>query len=132
MASSGSEENSRAVEEYLDGLTDEQKSTLVTLRTDLHALLPGAVDGMSYGIPCLRVEGVPIVGYAAFTAHCSLFPHSGSVLSKISSIPTWCEAQRGTLRYPIGKRLPKRLLTEILKVKRAELEEKAKQRRRRR
>ena len=132
MASSASDENPTTVDDYFNGLSDDQRATVVTLRMDLHALLPHAVDGMSYGIPCVRVDGVPIVGYAAFTAHCSLFPHSGSVLSKISDIPTWCEAQRGTLRYPIGKRLPKRLLTEILKVKRAELEEKAKQRRRRR
>lgn len=112
---------SAAVGDHLEAFDEERRRTLQQLRDDLLSLVPNATEGISYGMPCVKSDGKVIVGYDAFSHHCSLFPHSGSVLAQVTGVPAWCEAERGTLRFPIGRRLPKTLLRRIIAAKQAEL-----------
>ena len=73
------------VDEYLRAAPEPQRTTLTELRAVLHSLLPEAEDGMSYGVPALKVKGTPVAGYAHAKQHCSFFPHSGSVLDRVEA-----------------------------------------------
>jgi uncharacterized protein YdhG (YjbR/CyaY superfamily) len=116
---------SAAVDAHLATFDEPRRQTLEQLRADLLHLIPDATEGISYGMPCIKSAAKVMVGYDAFSRHCSLFPHSGSVLAQVTGMPTWCEAERGTLRFPIGRRLPTALLWRILAAKKAELEARA-------
>ena len=112
---------STAVDAHLSTFDDARRHTLQQLRDDLLTLIPDATEGISYGMPCIKSAGKVIVGYDAFSQHCSLFPHSGSVLAQVTGVPAWCTAERGTLRFPIGRRLPTTLLRRVIAAKTAEL-----------
>jgi hypothetical protein len=45
--------------------------------------VPGADQGISYGMPAFKVKGKAVAGFAAFKNHLSYMPHSGSVLATL-------------------------------------------------
>ena len=71
------------VQAYLEKTPEPQRRTLAALRTALRRLLPHAEEGMAYGMPCLKVDGKGVAGFAAFKAHCTYFPMSGSVVGTL-------------------------------------------------
>ena len=113
--------NSSDVDAHLVAHEKPRRVTFEQLRRDLLELMPDGVEGLSYGMPVIREGGKAIVGYEAFANHCSLFPHSGGVLADCGPFPSWCEASKGTLRFPIGKRLPRALLRRIIAARRQEV-----------
>ena len=68
------------VDAFLAKLPDDQRSALEALRERLHARLPGAVEGIGYGMPVLRMHGKGVAGFSASKGHCSFHPMSGSIV----------------------------------------------------
>ena len=75
---------SAKVDAYLGNLEEPKRSTLEQLRRDILDTVPGAEQGISYGLPAFRVEGKVIAGFAAFKHHLSYLPHSGSVFPELA------------------------------------------------
>ena len=114
------------IDEHLAGVAEPQRTTLAALRDTLRELLPGAQECISYGMPCFKVDGKAIAGFAAFKQHCSYFPHSGGVVLQVVNLPDWCTASsKGTLQFPIDKPLPKKLVAELVDIRERELAAKA-------
>jgi uncharacterized protein YdhG (YjbR/CyaY superfamily) len=109
------------VDEYLAGAPEPHRSTLTRLRSDLSALLPDATESLSYGMPAFKQGGKAIAGYAYFKAHCSYFPHSGSVLPEIADDLDGYEWTKGTLKFPVDQPLPISLLRTLVKTRLAQL-----------
>ena len=65
-----------AVDDYLAALPPDQRAALEHLRATIRAAAPDATEAISYGMPAFKQDGRGLVGYAAFKAHCSLFPMS--------------------------------------------------------
>ncbi|MBW6506958.1 MAG: DUF1801 domain-containing protein [Rhodobacteraceae bacterium] len=66
---------------YLARLPAPQRDALQALRAVLRAALPGAAECISYAMPGFRMPGGKMVaGYAAFSRHLGLYPHSGGVI----------------------------------------------------
>jgi len=111
------------IDEHLAGLPEPQRATLQRLADDLRALLPAAEEKISYRMPCFALQGKAVAGFEGFTEHCSYFPHSGTVVPKVTGLPTWAQPDRGTVRFPIGKRLPKQVLRQLIRFRLDEVSE---------
>lgn len=105
------------IDEHLAGLPGPQRATLEALRDDLRRLLPAAEEKISYRMPCFAVRGKAVAGFDGFKQHCSYFPHSGNVIGQVSDLPAWAEPDRGTLRFPIGERLPEAVLRQLIRIR---------------
>jgi uncharacterized protein YdhG (YjbR/CyaY superfamily) len=105
------------IDQHFDKFQGEQLATLQHLRLLIVDLLPTATECIKYGMPAFTVQGKAVAGIDGFKAHCSYFPHSGSVLEKAGPLPTWAEASQGTLRFPIGQRLPKALVRRLIRIR---------------
>jgi uncharacterized protein YdhG (YjbR/CyaY superfamily) len=105
------------VDEYLAAAPEPQRSTLTRLRSDLRALLPEAIETISYGMPAFKQGGKAIAGYAYFKAHCSYFPHSGTVLPAIGDDLAGYEWTKGTLKFPVDQPLPVTLLRSLVETR---------------
>lgn len=111
------------VDDYLSEAPEPQRSTLRALRATLGDLLPEAAEGLSYGVPALRVDGFPVAGYAYAKNHCSFFPHSGAVLGQVDpSLLEGYDWSKGTLRFPIDAAPDETLLRRLIEIRLAELE----------
>ena len=110
-----------AIDKHLRKFSPEQRECLEHLRKTILSIAPSSTECISYGMPAFKEHGKVIAGFDGFKNHCSYFPHSGSVLEQIDRFPDWCEVQKGTLRFPIGKQLPKSLVKKLIEVRRGQI-----------
>jgi uncharacterized protein YdhG (YjbR/CyaY superfamily) len=101
---------------YLAEQPEPQRTTLSAMAASLRAILPGAQECISYGMPAFAADGTSVAGIAGFKHHCSYFPHSGSVLEQLSAdlIDYDYDFDKGTLRFAVDKPLPAPLLRKLV------------------
>ena len=122
-ASATSTKVAKNVDAYLADLPEPSRTTLAKVRAVIRASVPqGAVEKISYGMPMFHHGGM-VVGFAAFSKHCSLFPGPGVIEAfkdELKSFPT----SKGTIRFPADKPFPAALLKKLVAARLKELERK--------
>ena len=94
----------KSVDEYLAGIPEPARSTLNKVRAAIRSVVPAeATEAISYRIPAFRYKG-PLVGFAAFSNHCSFFPMSSSVIEAFKNELKDFHTSKGTIR-PCGQAL---------------------------
>lgn len=111
------------IDSYLKKFEGDQFNSLSVLRDQLRELLPEAEECLSYKMPCFKVDGRAVAGFDGFKNHNSYFPHSGNIVGSVGNLPQWCGVSRGTLRFPVNKRLPKTLVKKLVRARLREISE---------
>ena len=115
-----------AIEEYLAGVPEPARNTLNKVRAAIRsAAPPDTTEGISYGIPAFQYKG-PLLGFAAFPEHCSLFAMSGSLLEHFKTELQGFSTSKGTIRFPLDKPVSAALIKKLVKARLAEKDRKEK------
>ena len=109
--------SSDEIDQYLADLEEPKRSTLQQLRQAILEVIPEAEEGMSYRLPAFRLDGKVIAGFAAFKAHLSYLPHSGSVFPVIRDEIAGYKTSKGALQFPVDSPLPKGLVERLVTVR---------------
>jgi uncharacterized protein YdhG (YjbR/CyaY superfamily) len=105
----------KTVEEYLAAVPEPQRGTLKKVRAVIQSVLPeSATEGISYRIPVVKYKGM-LIGYAAFTDHCSLFGMSGTLLGPFKEELQKYSTSKGTIRFAVDRPLPATLIKKLVK-----------------
>jgi uncharacterized protein YdhG (YjbR/CyaY superfamily) len=108
-----------SVDEYLACVPEPARSTLEQVRAAIRSVVPAeATEAISYGIPTFKYNG-PLVWFAAFSNHCSLFP-SASVINAFKEELKEYKISKGTIQFPVDKPLPDALVKKMVKMRLAE------------
>jgi uncharacterized protein YdhG (YjbR/CyaY superfamily) len=110
------------MDEYLAGVPQPARGTLNRVRAAVRAAAPEASEYISYRIPTFRYKGRPLLAFAAFSKHCSLFPMSMSVIKAFEKELKAFYTSKGTIRFPVDKPLPAALVKNIVKARLAQNE----------
>ncbi len=111
------EDGKAEVEAYLARVAEPARTTLEKMRAMIRAAAPkDATEAISYGIPSFQYKGA-LVWYAAFKQHCSFFPMNHSLGDEFTEELKECKTSKGTIQFPVGKPLPKKLVTRIVKAR---------------
>jgi uncharacterized protein YdhG (YjbR/CyaY superfamily) len=105
------------IDRHLAQLSERHRAPLMHIRALLHEVLPAGDETIKYAMPCIAVQGKGVAAFDAFKEHWSYFPMSGSVLERVTGLPDWVEADRGTLRVPLDKRLTKLIVKRLVRVR---------------
>ena len=114
-----------SVDNYLAEVPLEARATLEQLRKTIRAVVPRAVEVISYQIPTFKLDGRMLVSYAAFKDHCSFFPGAAPIKAHEDELKSY-QTSKGTIRFPISKPLPATLVRKLVKTRIKENEARAK------
>lgn len=101
-------------DEYLASVPATAKAMLKELRTIIRQAAPEADEVIGYNMPAYKFHGV-LCYYAAFKEHVSFFPGSGQAIELFSEELKNYKTSKGTIQFPIGKKIPSALVKKIVK-----------------
>lgn len=109
------------IDDYLAGLTAENRAALEKVRRAVRAAAPRAEECLSYGMPAFRLDGKLIAGFRAAASHCSFHPMSGDTVETLKKDLVRYQTSRGTIRFSPGAGLPATLVRKLVRTRIAEL-----------
>ena len=111
-----------SVEEYLLDFEPEIQEKLEQLRETIKKAAPDATESVSYGMPVYKHFGV-LVYFGAFKNHISLFPGPKAIEVFEEQLKDF-KTSKGTIQFPLTKKIPFNLVKEIVSFNREEKEKK--------
>ena len=115
---------SDAVKAYIAAQSPAFATALQHLRARLAARLTGHIECMSYAMPGFREpgpKGKMVVGYAGFSKHLGLYPHSGTVMPALQDHCQGFKTSRSGILFTADHPIPDHLLDLILAARISEL-----------
>ncbi len=108
------------VDEYLSAVPEPARSALRTLRAIIRDAAPDATEKISYGMPSYTL-GRPLVSFAAFKHHCSLFGMSGGLFDELDRELEGWRTSKGTIQFTPERPLPEALVRRIIAARLGEI-----------
>ena len=113
------------VDDYIAGVPEPARTTLKKVRAAIRAAAPAeTTEGISWRMPMFKYRGM-LLGLAAFSNHCSLFP-GPAVIAALKSELKGYRTSKGTIQFPADKPMPAALVKKVVKARIAENERKRK------
>ena len=104
-----------AFERYLDAKPPEHAAVLRDLRARLVALVPGATDAISYGMPALHVDGKGLLWFAAWKRHCSVYPVGPDFIAAHRELAGYGHTDKGALHFSATQPLSDAVLADLVR-----------------
>lgn len=116
----------KSVDEYIAAQPDAAQSLLERVRSAIRKAVPGAEEMISYQIPTYKLRGGPVLYFAGWKRHYSLYPATGHVVSSLKEDLAPYEVAKGTIRFPLSEPVPVKLIERIAKLRAKEVAEREK------
>ena len=108
-----------SIDEYISTFPEDVQKVLQELRETIKAAAPDAGEAISYGIPTFTLNGKYLIYFAGWKNHISIYPIPTGTEAFNKQVSKYVEG-KGTLKFPIDKPLPMRLITKVVKLRVAE------------
>ena len=109
----------QSVDEYIAAQPEAVRPKLQQVRAAIKRSVPQAEEGIGYRMPGYKLHGKPMLYFAGFKEHYSLFGASGTFLGALEDELRGYELRKGTVRFPLTKPVPVRLISRITKLRAA-------------
>src|SRR5437588_7467574 len=103
----------KTIDEYLAGVSADQRAALQKLRQTIRAVAPKAEECISYGLAAFRLNGHPLVAFGAWANHCAFYPMSAATLKAFREHLKGFETSKGTIRFSTARPLPIGLVKKL-------------------
>ena len=117
------------IDEYIAGFPSDVRSVLERVRRTIRRAVPGAEETISYRIPTYRLNGRSVIYFAGWKQHYSLYPCTDRLVAMLKEdLAPYEVNDKGTIRFPLSKPVPVKLIADIAKFRAKEVAERGFQR----
>jgi uncharacterized protein YdhG (YjbR/CyaY superfamily) len=116
----------KSVDEYIASQPETVQGVLERVRSTIRKALPGAEEVISYRIPTYKLHGRPVLYFAGWRQHYSLYPATGHVVAAFKGDLAPYKVNKGTIRFPLSQPVPVKLIGRIAKFRAKEVAEREK------
>jgi uncharacterized protein YdhG (YjbR/CyaY superfamily) len=109
----------KSVDEYLAAQPKAVRAKLERVRLAIRKAVPEAVEGIGYRMPGYKLHGKPMLYFAGFKEHYSLFAASGTFFSTLKDQLKDYELRKGTVHFSLTKPVPENLIRRIARLRAA-------------
>src|SRR5579871_5540711 len=110
-----------SVDKYIAAQPEAVRPKLEQVRAAIRRAVPEAVEGIGYRIPAYKLHGKPLLYFAAFKEHYSLFAASSTFFATLADELKGYELRKGTVHFPLAKPVPRTLISRIAKLRAASI-----------
>ena len=111
-----------SIDEYIATFPEETQNILEDLRATIKAAAPDADERISYQMPTFALEG-NLVHFSAWKNHIGFYPTSSGTQAFKKELSIY-KGAKGSVKFPIDKPLPLKLISRIVKFRVAENQKK--------
>jgi uncharacterized protein YdhG (YjbR/CyaY superfamily) len=108
------------IDNYLNSLSIENKKALQYIRDLIHGLVPEAEEAFSYDMPAFTYEGKPLIYFAAFKDHLSVFPTSFPIEELKGDLSAYT-VSKGTIQFTLDNPLSDTIIKKLLSTRISEI-----------
>jgi uncharacterized protein YdhG (YjbR/CyaY superfamily) len=108
-----------SVDEYLAAQPKGVRQKLEQVRAAIRRAVSDAVEGIWYRMPGYKLRGKPMLYFAGFKEHYSLFAASGTFFAALEEDLRGYQLRTGTVHFPLTKPVPVKLISRIAKLRAA-------------
>src|SRR5215469_5370312 len=109
----------KSVDEYIADQPDALRPKLEQVRAAIRKAVPEAVEGIAYRMPGYKLHGKPMLYFAGFKEHYSLFAASGTFFAALEDELRGYELRKGTVHFPLTRPVPVKLISRIARLRAA-------------
>jgi uncharacterized protein YdhG (YjbR/CyaY superfamily) len=102
-----------AVDQYILSFPEEVQSRLNEVRALISSAAPAAKESMAYGMPAYKLNGKPLVYFAAFKHHIGLYALPSGHAAFAKELSKYKQG-KGSVQFPLNDALPIELITEMV------------------
>ena len=103
---------STSAKEYIQQVPLEHRKDFIEFHELICASAPDAVSCISYGMPALKQHGI-VVYYANWEKHMAIYPMPSALKEFAPSLGGYVTS-KSTIQFQHGKRIPKKLIRDIV------------------
>jgi uncharacterized protein YdhG (YjbR/CyaY superfamily) len=111
----------KSVNEYITSRPRPVQAVLKRVRSTIRKAVPAAEELISYQIPAYKLNGVPLLYFAGWSRHYSLYPANDALVEAFKDELARYELSKGTIRFPLAEPVPINLIERIAKFRAQQL-----------
>ena len=116
----------KSVDEYIASQPEAVQNVLKRVRSTICKAVPGTEEVISYQIPTYKLNGRPVLHFAGWRQHYSLYPSNDRLVAAFKDALAPYEVNKGTIRFPLSEPVPVKLIEGIAKFRAKEAAERQK------
>lgn len=111
----------KSVDEYIAAQPEDAQRVLKRVRTIIRRAVPKAGEVISYKIPTYKLHGRPVLYFAGWKQHYSLYPATDQLLAAFKKDLASYKVSKGTIRFQLSEPVPVDLIERIAKFRAGEV-----------
>jgi uncharacterized protein YdhG (YjbR/CyaY superfamily) len=115
----------KSVDQYIATHPEDVQAILQLVRSAIRKAVPAADELISYQIPAYKLHGGPVLYFAGWKQHYSLYPATDHLVEAFKTDLAPYEISKGTIRFPLSEPVPVKLIGRIAKFRAKEAAERA-------
>jgi len=111
----------RSVDQYIASKPKDVRAILERVRGAIRTAVPAAEEAISYRMPVYTLDGVPVLYFAGWKHHYSLYPASDALIAAFRDELAGYQRTGSTIRFPLSEPVPVPLIKRIARFRAKQL-----------